>query len=461
MRGFGCFVILMFRAAQSANIISRPLIIFFGRTSSRAEIRWCTRHAAVASLLDLLHKPGIDIRILGGSLEQSLRMWEHLYPDMQRLARERMVSSARSSRRIELAGGGRCAVLTQSQRAVRGLRLQKLRCDEVELFKPDIWEAAQLVTRSRPADATWSAASGPRAPSVRPVMIGGAIDALSTHHAPGGLMQKILDDAERNQTPVVRWCVLDVLQKCEPERECATCPLWDECQGLAKTRCEGFIPIDDAITMKRRVSIETWESEMLCRRPAARNAVFARFDPAAHVREHPADGELSLAMDFGFSAPLVCLWIRTSPGRTYVIDEYVQPQRTMDEHVVQIRARSHGTPTHISCDPAGAGRNEQTGMSSVQVLRRAGFVVRYRKSLIMEGVEHIRTALAPASGGPSLFVHPRCKHLIRALQGYQYARTGGILSELPLKDGEHDHLIDALRYHFVNTPSDERGAGRY
>jgi len=39
--------------------------------------------------------------------------------------------------------------------------------------------------------------------------------------------------------------------------------------------------------------------------------------------------------------------------------------------------------------------------------------------------------------------------LIRALQHYRYPDAGG---ELPLKDGEHDHLIDALRYHFVNAP---------
>ena len=35
-------------------------------------------------------------------------------------------------------------MLAQSQRAVRGLRVQKLRCDEVEMFNPSIWEAAQL-----------------------------------------------------------------------------------------------------------------------------------------------------------------------------------------------------------------------------------------------------------------------------------------------------------------------------
>src|SRR5215212_3296659 len=41
-----------------------------------------TRLGALVTLLDLIHKPGVNIRILGGSLEQSSRMWEHLEPDL-------------------------------------------------------------------------------------------------------------------------------------------------------------------------------------------------------------------------------------------------------------------------------------------------------------------------------------------------------------------------------------------
>ena len=34
------------------------------------------------------------------------------------------------------------------------------------------------------------------------------------------------------------------------------------------------------------------------------------------------------------------------------------------------------------------------------------------------------------------------------MKAYRYAEGG---SEIPIKDGEHDHLIDALRYFFVNS----------
>jgi hypothetical protein len=180
-----------------------------------------TRLAAVATLLDLLHKPRCAIRILGGSLEQSLRMWEHLLPDMEHLAKDLLVKKPRSSRRIALSIGSSAAVLTQSERAVRGLRVQKLRCDEVELFKPEIWQAAQLVTRSIQNSPEKT--------------IAGSIEAISTFHRLHGLMHKIIEQAEAAKTPIVRWCLLEVLEKCPPARDCKTCPLWEDCRGIAKT----------------------------------------------------------------------------------------------------------------------------------------------------------------------------------------------------------------------------------
>jgi hypothetical protein len=404
-----------------------------------------TRLAAIATLLDLLHKPGISVRILGGSLEQSLRMWEHLVPDLNHAARELIKKRIGNAKRITLGNGSNVAVLTQSERSVRGLRVQKLRCDEVELFKPEVWKAAQLVTKSQTST-------------------NGAIDALSTLHQPFGLMQKIIDDAQRVGTPIVRWCLLDVLERCPADRDCASCALFEDCGGAAKTRANGFVTIDDAVRMKKRVSLEVWQSEMLCRWPSVTRAVFPSFAREVHVRESVAFGSnatTSLAIDFGFANPFVCLWLQTDGAITHVVDEYVQDQRTIDEHIVELRARQWPSPSQIACDPAGSGRNEQTGLSSVQQLRRAGFVVRHRSSRIVDGVERVRAALRPAAGEPTLFVHPRCKHLIRSLMAYRYGAVAGGASELPVKDGEHDHLIDALRYHYVNASRSELAQRTY
>jgi hypothetical protein len=415
-----------------------------------------TRLAAAATLLDLLHKPGISVRILGGSLEQSTRMWEHLLPDLTHAARELINRRTGNAKRITLANGSSCAVLTQSERCVRGLRVQKLRCDEIEVFSPEVWEAAQLVTRSaarrvgfspRPSDER----RAPVARGLKPTLqIHGAIDALSTLHKPFGLMQRVIEQAEANGIPVVRWNLIDVLEPCPAERDCASCPLLADCGGVAKNRPSGFVRIDDAIRMKKRVSLETWRNEMLCERPTVENAAFASFDPTVHVRSDIAMHEpaTSLAVDFGVHAPFVCLWVQTDAEKTYVIDEYMQKDSTVDDHVLEMQTRPWPTPTHLDCDPAGAARNDQTGMSNVTRLRRAGYHVRHRTSRIDEGVEAIRVALRPAAGSPTLFIHPRCRNLIRSITCLTMTRLRD--GAKPHKDGTHDHAVDALRYHFVN-----------
>ena len=408
---------------------ARDLIVWGPRGGGK------TRLAAVATLLDLLHKPNCQIRILGGSLEQSLRMWDHLVPDVETFFGDDARLRSGKVTLLREPGGG-ASVLAQSQRSVRGVRLQKLRCDEVELFKPDIWEAAQLVTRSIPG-------------------VRGSIEAISTFHRPGGMMQRLTDDAAagKSRARVLKWCILDILEHCPPQRVCATCPLEEDCGGKAKdVHVDGFFSIDDAIAMKQRVSKQTWESEMLCRRPSVRDCVFPEFSTTVHVSES-VDGyapvsEIWLAIDFGFAAPFVCLWVADGPdGITRVLDEYVQERVQLDKHVEQIESRRWPRGRKIACDPAGNARSDQTAQSNVDLLKARGYHVHTRRSLIVEGLERIRAALSPAAGPVRLFIHPRCKRLVTALQAYRYAPGHG---EEPLKDGVHDHLIDALRYYFIN-----------
>jgi hypothetical protein len=66
--------------------------------------------------------------------------------------------------------------------------------------------------------------------------------------------------------------------------------------------------------MKRRVSVETWEAAMLCRRPSVKDCVFPSFAEAVHVREEGGSGEITMSLDFGFAAPFVCLWVRRGGG---------------------------------------------------------------------------------------------------------------------------------------------------
>jgi hypothetical protein len=367
---------------------------------------------------------------------------------------------------VAIINGSEVELLSQSQCSVRGHRVHKLRCDEVEEFKPEVWEAAQLVTRSGVCGG---------------VQVRGAIEAMSTMHRPFGLMKRLVDRGSAGGASgvrLLRWCALDVVERCEPERDCKSCVLWEDCQGLAK-EADGFIPVDDLVAQWHRTSRQTWASEMMCRQPRRDDSVYPRFDPqpgCAHVVAVGSDGDWAAGraegvaamdrdgevflggMDFGLRSPFVMLWARVYPSEggaihrpragadrvVEVVDEYVRGGLTLSEHIESIQERPWPAPQWVGVDPAGGARNSHSGVSDVQVLRRRGYVVKAARSSIREGIECIRRRLDHGT----LRVHSSCSGLIEAMTTYHFDLTQPSCDQ-PVKDGP-DHLCDALRYLVVN-----------
>jgi hypothetical protein len=392
-----------------------------------------TELAAVATLLDCVFKPNCEVRILAGSEEQVGRMYQYL-TGFLRNGFDKFLAEPIRKTGCRFANGSAVDCLTQSQASVRGQHIQKLRCDEVELFDNDVFNAAKFTTQS-----TDSVIAG--------------METISTMHKPYGLMQKLVSSAVKTNTPVFKWCLWETIEKCD-DRNCSQCPLWMDCAGRAK-QAAGYLKIDDCITQMRRSSRAGWEAEMLCAKPNLENVVFDQFDLATHVRPMEYDANLPLyrSLDFGFTNPFVCLWIQVdNDGVIRVIDEYVRSRATIDVHAAQLKARIPGGESRVIatfCDPAGAGTNDVTGTSAARELGSLGINVRYRRSGITEGIELIRRAIRNGAGQSRFIVSPRCARLIEALTCYHYPDSP-VKNELPLKDGVYDHPIDALRYFLVN-----------
>jgi len=333
-----------------------------------------TQLGALASLMDCLFKPGCQIRILGGSLDQSQRMYHYLR-QMIACGFEKQLARKPTATRLELDNGSVVEVLAQSEQSVRGHHVQKLRCDELELFSLPIWQAAQFVTKTS------------RDGSIR-----GSLEAYSTMFRPYGLMKETVAQAEKNGRRVYRWCLLDVLETCLPDRSCSRCPLDEDCRGKARN-ADGFFAIDDAIAIKARASREAWQAEMLCRRPARHRLVFQDFDPDLHVRHvaYTPSRPLYRTLDFGYTNPFVCLWLQLGPDdEVWVIDEYLRTCTTISVHAEVLHKRTPGPVVATYCDPAGQARTDVTGTSAVAELRAAGIAATFRRSGIMDGLEMIR-----------------------------------------------------------------------
>jgi hypothetical protein len=435
---------------------------------------------AVATLLDLTFRPGIEVRVLGGSLDQSKRMYTHLrrFLDPARFpALAAMVRGRVTERRVAFTNGSEVELLCQSQTSVRGTRVQKLRCDEVDLFDPEVWTAAQLTTRERVLTPEGG----------HPFTVHGSIECLSTMHLSHGVMNGLIKEAREGSRRLFRWNLADVLAVCPTRHTCHApgeggvaapgtprpCPLWGECRGRAKDRHAeraGHVSIDDALSLKRRVPLSVWESEMLCRRPARLDRVLPEFDTVAHVFGKPDDDPSTepravalradararwlAGMDFGVRTTVVLWAALDEEGVLWVLDERAGVQATTHEHAAAIKAGlarpgvpPWPAPAYVAIDPAGESTNSQTGKSDASVLSGAGLRPRAARAGVATGLNLVRTRLRAADGSPPrLFVHARCTSLLESMERFRYRAD----SDQPEK-GRFDHAVDALRYLVVSV----------
>lgn len=409
-----------------------------------------TMLAAAACLLEMIFKPGIQIRVLAGSLEQASKLHEHLCALLDRPLMQHIVGDPPTQRRVHLANGSTLSLLAGSQRSVRGVRVQRLRCDEIDELEPELWSAAQLVTRSTVVQG-------------RPIRAG--IEALSTMHRSAGLMSRLTADTqdESPSNPSVarppaarfRWTTLDVAARCPPQYPCHGCPLEADCRGRAK-HATGFVPIDDLIQQRLRTSDHTWAAEIMCRRPSVDDLVYAQFSRERHVTAEPpfdpaTPKQVVAGLDFGIRNYAVLLWAeveqpadrRTQP-HLHVIDELAMKDRTLSQLLEQAAMRRPEAPDWIAVDPAGNARSSQTALTDIDVVKAAGHTVRFNRTRIHPGIDRVRQRL----DHDKLTVHPRCLGLISAMTTYHFP-AGRPEAGDPVKDGP-DHWTDALRYLITN-----------
>jgi hypothetical protein len=313
----------------------RDLVIWASRGGAKTEL------GSIAAHLDSILRPGCQTRILGGSLDQSEKMYEYLMAKWEGPFAQLLVRPP-TARETQLVNGSAIEVLTQSPRSVRGQRVHRLKCDEVDEFSREVWQAAQFITQSSPGtDGRWIPAQmemfstlhracGPMARLVDRISqcgmrsaecgMNGEQNGLATTAEPSCLRPSVPSSLSSTphsalHTPhsplLLKWCLWEVIEPCPPERSCSRCPLAPDCGGRARG-ADGYFPIDDAIAQQSRASRAAWEAEMLCIRPSAEGLVFNEFDPRRHVAPVAYNPKLPLyrAIDFGYANPFVCLWVQ-------------------------------------------------------------------------------------------------------------------------------------------------------
>lgn len=189
---------------------------------------------------------GAESSLLGGSLEQSSRVYEVMQGERSAMGRTfwehpnapvHLLRGDPTKRSTRLKNGGAISVLAASQKSARGPHPQRLRGDEIDEMDPAVWDAAQ----GQPMPAR----------GIREQVVG-----CSTWQNPNGTMTREFALAREHGWPIRRWCWKCVLTEnggwldrdfIERKRRSVPRHVWEVEYDLAQPAVEGRLIYPDAV----------------------------------------------------------------------------------------------------------------------------------------------------------------------------------------------------------------------
>ena len=212
------------------------------------------------------------------------------------------------------------------------------------------------------------------------------------------------------------------------------------------------------------LSLDAWEQEMEINFTlAGTSKVYPMFNYEKHVKKLGAIKELPIlaGWDYGYHHPALIVAQIDTFDRLNILAENLGGDITIQKYTKEmikfIKQRfpyhwQHKLIQHYG-DPAGNQVNDKSEYTSMQIQRKLGVFVRWKRIAIKQGVRLIQLLLSGNEQSPMLFVDPSCKILI---DGFRGGYTEDIPSneraskEMPFEDDYYSHLMDATRYIVVN-----------
>lgn len=178
--------------------------------------------------------------------------------------------------------------------------------------------------------------------------------------------------------------------------------------------------------------------------------VLSEFDRDIHVRadiDVPKEeiGDIHVGIDFNVT-PMTASIAVMAGDEVHVIDEVYLEDSNTYELASEIKRRYPKVKVNAYPDPSGRNRKSSAGIgiTDFSTLEEFGFNVYAPRKIasVQDGINTVQAALRTGDGQAHLYIHPRCKKLIRAAERFVYKPD----SAVPDKTGGFDHMVDNLRY---------------
>lgn len=228
------------------------------------------------------------------------------------------------------------------------------------------------------------------------------------------------------------------------------------------TRMNPLISPEELDDVRSQISEVDYRQEYLAEFVTKAGRVYDEFNGEniiGPISPDPNRYDIYLGLDFGYASRTAVVFMAVDIQTQNVIqfDELYVTHTQMDDIIGLIQAKltsynlSKKDLKYCYTDPAGNADELMAGLSPVDLMRSKGFAVINKASTIIYGIALVRAYIRNALGQIRYRVTRNCTETIRCFNGYQYDSTrDGIIKEEALKDGIHDHLMDAVRYFFIN-----------
>lgn len=364
-----------------------------------------TQVGSAISAIESIVYPGCETRLLGGSEDQSERFYEHITEYFRRGDMYSCLDGDPLKTRVSFKGGGKTEILAASEKSVRGPHVPRYYLDEVDLFDPKIYDNVKYGLTSK-------------------VGLTACMRIFSTMNEPGGLMSQIIDDAADHNHRVYSWCIWDVIERCEG-RDCLSCILYEDCEGKARY-ADGFFKIDDVINIRTSPGFDqdTWESQMLCKRPGQKSLIWPQYDEQFHLwRSNESAEEVRRRMvrvvagvDWGWETPSAILVLgKDSDGILWTLEEVYKTHmlpEDLGKFAGQLKVK--WGVERFFCD--------RTRPENIDIWRKK------LKLPVAKGLNDVekrvklvasRLMILPPAKKPRLLIGANCKELRREMKGYR------------------------------------------
>ena len=366
-----------------------------------------------------------------------------------------------------LKNGGMVEVLAGTMQQVNSPHHNRLHWDEIELADPAVLEESKAIPirqKGRPPATIWT----------------------SSRKRAYGPMEDMLTSAGKKGIPVYKYCVMDVAEKCPPERhadgkgcedamsvgypafdpDTPTCPLFEVCKekevhidgsfdwlpGPGRlARAEGWMEIDDIITQFKSMDRVMFDSQMLSLRPVTHGLAFPMFDDQIHVIDYDYNPAFPVVcgIDFGYTHPNVALYAQPTPGDEVVIfAEDFKQFRTAVDLAESMKREPWFTRTRWRVgDSAARGDREILNNFGVTNEPAAKEGTEEEPSSRKATCDLVRYLLEPPGRKkPLLFIARRCENTIRQVKRYHYPEDKPDADAKEIAVKVDDDAVDALRY---------------